>query len=361
MVLDLVQPLLAGNRRALAKAISHVENEAAGAQQLLASLYPHTGRAHIVGITGAPGTGKSTLVNALARAYRAQGRTVGVVAVDPTSPFSGGALLGDRVRMRDLSGDPGIFIRSMATRGSLGGLARATSDVLTVLDAAGFDRILVETVGVGQAEIDIASAAHTTVVVEAPGLGDEVQAIKAGILEIADLFAVNKADRDGVDHTVMALQMMQGLAPKIAGHHREPPGTGQVSSRDRPGQPAGHAEPGVQPDGSWLPPITKTVAVRGEGVDVLRDWIESHAGYLRETGQLSRREAIRATAALKAILADRLMAALLASEENGTNGAALVTRLAAAVARREIDPYTAADQVLCSTGSALLRSAPQRT
>ena len=229
MPLDLVEPLLAGNRRALAKAISHVEDEAAGAQQLLAALYPHTGRAHLIGITGAPGTGKSTLVNALARAYRAQGRTVGVVAIDPTSPFSGGALLGDRVRMRDLSGDPGIFIRSMATRGSLGGLARATSDVLTVLDAGGFDRILIETVGVGQAEIDIASAAHTTIVVEAPGLGDEVQAIKAGVLEIADLFAVNKADREGADHTVMALQMMQGLAspsPQFygpaAGHHREP-------------------------------------------------------------------------------------------------------------------------------------------
>ena len=361
MVLDLVQPLLEGNRRALAKAISHVENEAAGAQQLLAALYPHTGRAHIIGITGAPGTGKSTLVNALARTYRAQGRTVGVVAVDPTSPFSGGALLGDRVRMRDLSGDPGIFIRSMATRGSLGGLARATSDVLTVLDAARFDRILVETVGVGQAEIDIASAAHTTVVVEAPGLGDEVQAIKAGILEIADLFAVNKADREGADHAVMALQMMQGLAPQIAGHHREPPSTRRVSSRDRPGQSAGHAEPGVQPDGLWLPPITKTVAVRGEGVDVLRDWIECHASYLRETGQLSCREGIRATAALKAILADRLMAALLASEQNGTNGAALVTRLAAAVARREIDPYTAADQVLRNTGSSLLRSVLQCT
>lgn len=206
--MDLVAQLLAGNRRALARTISQVENEGPEAHALLAALYPHTGRSHVIGVTGAPGTGKSTLVNALAKAYRAAGRTVGVIAVDPTSPFSGGALLGDRVRMRDLAGDPGVFIRSMATRGSLGGLARATADVISVLDAAGFDRILVETVGVGQAEIDIASAAHTTIVVEAPGLGDEVQAIKAGILEIADLFAVNKADRDGADHTVMALQMM---------------------------------------------------------------------------------------------------------------------------------------------------------
>jgi len=348
MVLDLVEPLLAGNRRALAKAISHVEDEADGAQQLLAALYPHTGRAHLIGITGAPGTGKSTLVNALARAYRAQGQTVGVVAVDPTSPFSGGALLGDRVRMRDLAGDPGIFIRSMATRGSLGGLARATSDVLTVLDAGGFDRILIETVGVGQAEIDIASAAHTTIVVEAPGLGDEVQAIKAGILEIADLFAVNKADRDGADHTVMALQMMQGLAApqtaqsfgQAAGHHREP------ASGNRPSHSAAHPEPGAQGDGSWLPPITRTVAIRGEGVDELRDWIERHSSYLRETGQLTRREVARATTALKTILSDRLMATLLASQADGANAATLVTRLAAAIARREIDPYTAADQIL---------------
>jgi LAO/AO transport system kinase len=371
MALDLVEPLLAGNRRALARAISHVENEAAGAQHLLAALYPHTGRAHIVGITGAPGTGKSTLVNALARAYRAQGRTVGVVAIDPTSPFSGGALLGDRVRMRDLSGDPGIFIRSMATRGSLGGLARATSDVLIVLDAAGFDRILVETVGVGQAEIDIASAAHTTVVVEAPGLGDEVQAIKAGVLEIADLFAVNKADRDGADHTVMALQMMQGLAPPLGGHGdaaTERRGETEKAVTMSPQHhvtasihPRATLQPGVQPDGSWLPPITKTVAVRHEGVDVLCDWIERHAGYLRETGHLSRREVIRATAALNAILADRLMAALLASQPVDSSGAALVPRLAAAIARREIDPYTAADQVLCDTSSTLLRSALQRT
>ena len=202
---------------------------------------------------------------------------MGIIAVDPTSPFSGGALLGDRVRMRDLAGDPGIFIRSMATRGNLGGLAHATADVISVLDAAGFERILVETVGVGQAEVDIASAAHTTVVVEAPGLGDEVQAIKAGVLEIADLFAVNKADREGADHTVMALQMMQGLAPVPAGHHGATGGAGRSH----------HVEPGAQPDGGWLPPITKTVAMRGEGVETLRDWIEIHADHLRETDGLA--------------------------------------------------------------------------
>jgi LAO/AO transport system kinase len=297
---------------------------------LLSALFPHTGSGHVTGITGAPGTGKSTLVNALARAFRAQGKTVGIIAVDPTSPFSGGALLGDRVRMRDLAGDPGIFIRSMATRGSLGGLARATADVISVLDAAGFDHILVETVGVGQAEIDIASAAHTTVVVEAPGLGDEVQAIKAGVLEIADVFAVNKADREGADHTVMALQMMQGLAPQSAGHHR---------AAGRPAHP--HAEPGRQADGSWLPPITRTIATRGEGIEPLREWIERHAIYLRETGQLAHREIARAAAELDHILRDRLLADLIARLPAGR-----LTGMAQMVAERRVDPYTAAEQIL---------------
>ena len=326
--MSLATDLLAGNRRALARAISQVEDDRPESHALLAALYPHTGRGHVVGITGAPGTGKSTLVNALGKAYRAAGKTVGVIAVDPTSPFSGGALLGDRVRMRDLSGDPGIFIRSMATRGSLGGLARATADVITTLDAAGFDRILVETVGVGQAEIDIASAAHTTIVVQAPGLGDEVQAIKAGVLEIADVFAVNKADREGADHAVMALQMMQGLAPAPAGHH----GTGRHT---------GHAEPGAQLDGTWLPPITKTVALRGEGIEALRDWVEAHAVYLDETGQRGHREAVRAAAVLDHILRARLIAALLERLPAGRLDLAID-----AIIRREIDPYTAADQLL---------------
>ncbi len=329
---SLAPDLLAGNRRALARAISLVEDGRAEARALLAALYPHTGRAHIIGVTGAPGTGKSTLVNALAKAYRAMGKTVGIIAVDPTSPFSGGALLGDRVRMRDLAGDPGVFIRSMATRGSLGGLARTTNEVILALDAAGFDRILVETVGVGQAEVDIASAAHTTIVVEAPGLGDEVQAIKAGVLEIADLFAVNKADREGADHTVMALQMMQGLAPAPTGHH----GPGRGAPR-----PSGHAEPGSQLDGSWLPPIIRTVATRGEGVEQLRDWVEMHAEHLQRTGQRHRREATRAATALDHVLADRLRAALLARLPAGR-----LEQSVAAIAAREMDPYAAADQLL---------------
>lgn len=333
--MDLVEQLLAGNRRALARVISQVEDETDAAQGLLAALYGHTGRAHVIGITGPPGSGKSTLVNTLARTYRATGKTVGIIAVDPTSPFSGGALLGDRVRMRDLAGDPGIFIRSMATRGSLGGLARTTADVLSVIDAAGFDRILIETVGVGQAEIDIASAAHTTIVVEAPGLGDEVQAIKAGVLEIADLFAVNKADRDGVDHTVMALHMMQGLASPIGGHHR----------LERASH--GHAEAGEQPDGSWLPPIIKTIAVRGEGVEELRVWIERHSEYLRSTRQLSQREAVRARSELDQILRDRLIATLLRRLPPG-----LLDSIIDAIARREMDPYSAADRLLAACDEA---------
>jgi LAO/AO transport system kinase len=234
--------------------------------------------------------------------------------------------------MRDLAGDPGVFIRSMATRGSLGGLARATGDALTVLDAAGFDRILVETVGVGQAEIDIAAAAHTTVVVEAPGLGDEVQAIKAGVLEIADVFAVNKADREGVDHTVMALQMMQGLAPATQGHHRPIPSHG-------------HAQPGAQPDDGWLPPIVKTVAMRGEGVEPLADWIEKHREHLNETGQLHRREEARAANALDHILRDRLLAEL-----TGRLPAGRLTQIAGAIARRERDPYSAVEDLLAAYG-----------
>jgi LAO/AO transport system kinase len=321
--------LLSGNRRALARTISLVEDGGPDAAAALGALYPHTGRAHVIGVTGAPGTGKSTLVNALARAYRVLGRTVGVIAVDPTSPFSGGALLGDRVRMRDLAGDPGVFIRSMATRGSLGGLARTTADVISVLDAAGFDRILVETVGVGQAEVDIAGAAHTTIVVEAPGLGDEVQAIKAGVLEIADLFAVNKADREGADRTVLALQMMQGLAPAPAGHH----GTAGGHSH--------HPSPGPQPAGGWLPPIVKTVATRGEGIDTLHTWIESHAAYLRETGGLAQRETGRAAAALDHVLRERLFAALLARVPANE-----FSSMVAAVASRRMDPYAAAEQLL---------------
>lgn len=326
--MSLVEDLLAGNRRALARTITLVENNGVDAHEALAALYPYTGRAHVVGITGAPGTGKSTLVNALAKAYRRRGYTVGIVAVDPTSPFTGGALLGDRVRMRDLSGDSGIFIRSMATRGSLGGLAQATSDVIWVLDAAGFNRIVVETVGVGQAEVDIASTAHSTVVVEAPGLGDEVQAIKAGVLEIADILAVNKADREGAERTVLALQMMLG------GRVRE---SRQVAHHGRLVEVEAYDEA----RGQWTPPIHKTVALRDEGVPELLEAIERHRDYLHHSGEFQRREQERARNALVHILQAAVLRRL-ASQVEPARLQALVVQ----VAERAMDPYAAADRLL---------------
>ncbi len=321
---QLVERLLAGNRRALAQTITRIENDDE-ARDLLAALYPCTGRAYIIGVTGAPGTGKSTLVNALARAYRGHSLTVGIIAVDPTSPFSGGALLGDRVRMRDLSGDPGIFIRSMATRGSLGGLARATADAVLALDAAGFQRIIVETVGVGQAEVDIAATAHSTVVIEAPGLGDEIQAIKAGVLEIADILVVNKADRPGAKKTVMALQMMQGMGSGQTRHHGQTRLTGQ-----EPGQATG-----------WQPPILETVALRGAGVAELLASIEAHRIYLKDSSLLARREVERARSALLQILQAALLRRLAERVPDQQ-----MQRLVGQIANRDLDPYSAAEQLL---------------
>ncbi len=316
-----------GNRRALARAISLVEDDQPEGPQILSDLYAHTGRAHVIGVTGSPGAGKSTLVNALARSYRAAGLTVGVIAVDPSSPFSGGALLGDRIRMRDLTGDPGVFIRSMASRGSLGGLARATFDVVQLMDAAGFDRILVETVGAGQAEVEIAEAAHTTIVVEAPGMGDEVQTFKAGLLEIADILVVNKADRSDVDRTVLALQAMQSLGSAAAAHHH-------LTVDERPG-------PGRQPDGSWLPPIVKTVAAEGRGIETVRGWAEEHARYLRETNGYARHEGQRAAASIRHILYERLPAMLLARLPEG-----YWERMIRDVVNRDVAPHAAVDALL---------------
>lgn len=326
---SLVDSLLAGNRRALARAITLIENDGAEAHAALAALYRRTGQAHIVGVTGSPGTGKSTLVNALAKAYRQRGFTVGIIAVDPTSPFTGGALLGDRVRMRDLSGDPGIFIRSMATRGSLGGLAQATADVILALDAAGFQRVLVETVGVGQAEVDIASTAHSTIVVEAPGMGDEVQAIKAGVLEIADILAVNKADREGADKTVTALHMVLGSggpSMRQVQHH------GQLMEAGLPEPAAG--------DG-WTPPIIKTVALRDQGIADLLEAIEQHRSYLQTSGELQRREEDRARTALVHILQAAVLRRL---QENVP--AQQLRQLVLDVAGRALDPYSAAERLL---------------
>lgn len=324
--MTLTDDLLAGNRRALARTITLVENDGADARATLATLYRSTGQAHIVGLTGSPGTGKSTLVNALAKAYRQRGLTVGIVAVDPTSPFTGGALLGDRVRMRDLSGDPGIFIRSMATRGSLGGLAQATADVILALDAAGFQRVIVETVGVGQAEVDIASTAHTTIVVEAPGLGDEVQAIKAGVLEIADILAVNKADRDGADKTVTALQMMLGMGVRQVRHH---------------GHTETVADPHAGQDAGWMPPIVKTVALRDAGVMELLEAVERHREHLTASGELRRREEARARSSLVHILQATVLRRLTGRVPGG-----YLQELVSDVADRKLDPYSAADRLL---------------
>jgi len=332
---SLVESLLAGNRRALARTITLIENDGAEAHEALAALYRRTGQAHIVGVTGSPGTGKSTLVNALAKAYRKSGYTVGIIAVDPTSPFTGGALLGDRVRMRDLSGDPGIFIRSMATRGSLGGLAQATADVILALDAAGFQRILVETVGVGQAEVDIASTAHSTIVVEAPGMGDEVQAIKAGVLEIADILAVNKADREGADKTVTALHMVLGSGgPSMRQVHHH-------------GQWMEAGSPQPEDVGGWTPPIIKTVALRDQGIGDLLEAVEQHRGYLLASGELQRREEDRARTALVHIL----QAAVLRRLQENVPSQQL-RQLVSDVAGRKLDPYSAAERLLPAVLSA---------
>ena len=297
--MELAQAVLAGERLALSRTLTQVENDTPEGRSALNALFPHAGHAHLVGVTGAPGTGKSSLVNQLARYYRQppageKPKRVAVVAVDPTSPFSGGALLGDRIRMRDLAGDPGVFIRSMASRGSLGGIASATAGVVQVFDAAGFDIILIETVGVGQAEVDIASLAHTTLVVEAPGLGDDIQAIKAGILEIADVLVVNKADHPGVDSTERALRSMLELAHPVAHtivHH----GRLEISAS-------------TATDGTlWIPPIQRTIATDGQGIEELADAIARHRTHLLDGGGWQRIERIRLQSELDILLQEALI------------------------------------------------------
>jgi LAO/AO transport system kinase len=340
----LVDDVLAGQVRAIARAISQIEDDRAGAQGLLAALHPHTGRAHIIGVTGPPGSGKSSLVNALALHFRhADGerppKTVGIIAIDPTSPFSGGAILGDRIRMRDLAGDRGIYIRSMASRGSLGGLAWATSDAVKVLDAAGFDLVFVETVGAGQAEVDIARTAHTTIVVEVPGLGDDIQAIKAGILEIADVFAVNKADLEGADHAVMALQMMLDLntgGAHTVMHH------GRLMEEVTGGTNAGKPGAGAA-CGAWRPPIFRTVATHREGVGDVANAILAHRTHLQQSGDLAWRERERAACELETIIQQESLREVL-SRTDRTEMNSLLDR----IVQREVDPYTAARILLGS-------------
>jgi LAO/AO transport system kinase len=290
----------AGRKAALARVVSVVENHRPGFDRLLATLHSRVGRARRIGITGPPGAGKSTLTVHLARAYRDAGLSVGIVAVDPTSPFTGGALLGDRIRMEAVALDPGVFIRSMATRGSLGGLAAATREVADVLDAFGLDRVLIETVGVGQSELDIARTADTSVVVLVPESGDSIQTLKAGLMEIADVFVVNKADRPGADRLRNELELMLGLRHgatmrNVPAHHGIDLSTltaGDNKSAVNPGRAARAAAREENPD-HWTPPVIRTVASNGEGVDEVIAATDRHRGYLEKSGTLGQRRRVR--------------------------------------------------------------------
>jgi LAO/AO transport system kinase len=306
---NLVAAAEEGSPRAVGRLISLVEDAAPELRTVMAALAPKTGRARIIGLTGSPGVGKSTSTAALVTAFRKAGRRVGVLAVDPSSPFSGGALLGDRVRMQDHATDSGVFIRSMASRGHLGGLSWATPQALRVLDAAGCEVILVETVGVGQAEVEVASLADTTIVLLAPGMGDAIQAAKAGILEVADVYVVNKADREGADNTVRDLRNM-------------------ISQGDGP-------------HGGWKPPIVKTVAARGEGLDELVQRLDEHWEWLRTSGELERRRRARAAGEIEAIAVTALRERL----GDLHAGTALET-LAEEVVAGKTDPYAAADRLV---------------
>ena len=310
-IADLVAAAREGNPRAVARLVSLVEDRSPLLRDVMAALAPYSGQAQVIGLTGSPGVGKSTTTSALVAAYRARGRRVGVLAVDPSSPFSGGALLGDRVRMQEHATDPGVFIRSMASRGHLGGLAWATPQALRVLDAAGCEVVLVETVGVGQSEVEVAGAADTTVVLLAPGMGDGIQAAKAGILEVGDVFCVNKADRDGADTTVRELTHMLALGERV--------------------------------EGAWQPPVLKTVAARGEGIDALVDALEAHHTWLAHHGGLVRRRAARAAGEIEAIALDDLRQRI-----GDLRGGRLLDDLAAEVVAGALDPYAAADRLVDS-------------
>jgi LAO/AO transport system kinase len=341
--MNLAHAVLAGDRLALARTLSQVENGTEEGNYTLSELFPQTGKAHLVGITGASGTGKSSLVNQLAHYYRQSRpeeptRQVAIVAVDPTSPFTGGAILGDRIRMRDLAGDPGVFIRSMATRGSLGGLASATSAVVQVLDAAGFDLVLIETVGAGQSEIDIARLAHSTVVVEAPGLGDDIQAIKAGIMEIADIFVVNKADLPGVENTERALRGSLNLShptPARVIHHGKTEAVAGQSGE------SSHAEQ------AWQPPILRTVALDGRGVDELAKAIARHRAYLANSGNWQKREHWRLQVELDQLLQSSLVANFRSRLPAGAYEQALQDLQA-----RRISPHQAVERLVDGDGQA---------
>jgi LAO/AO transport system kinase len=338
---ELATRALANDPRAIARAIRIVDDRRPGYARLLGALWPHTGKAWIVGVTGNPGAGKSTLCDRLIDVHRAAGRRVGVVAVDPTSPFSGGAILGDRIRMSRHATDEGVFIRSLATRGHLGGLSRSARDVVRVLDASGYDVILVETVGVGQDELEITRTAHSTLVVMAPGMGDEVQAIKAGILECADVFAVNKADRDGADVTVRDLELMIALGnesiralSKSRGHATHTAADAHVT------QPRPPSQAEAASSEQWTPPIVKCVATRAEGVDAVAAALERHRawGESTEAGRARRR------ARLAEEMRDALREALIEAAVDDLSAA--IDAAVREVEARSVDPYTATERLV---------------
>lgn len=344
---DLAARVAAGDRRALARLITWIEDDDPRAHAALAALYPRTGRAHIVGVTGAPGTGKSTLVSALAAEERKRGRTVGIISIDPTSPFTGGALLGDRIRMMDHIADRGVFMRSMASRGSVGGLSVATSDAVRAIDAFGRDIVFVETVGAGQAEIDIVRTAHSVIVIEAPGLGDEIQAFKAGILEIADVFVVNKADREGADKTANALKVMLDVGNTMKQRRGDgaarvaAPGPAELAHHGAaPAGSAGPHGPPADPD-EWRPPILKTIAAERRGVAEVVDALDAHWRHLRDSGQIAQRERERVEDEVRQLLG-RTLSRRCVDASGAVRYAALVDEVAA----RRLDPRGAVEALI---------------
>ncbi len=310
---DWTERIRSGDSRALARGITAVENRAPESLELLKALFPYTGHARIIGLTGAPGAGKSTLVDQLAKEYRKQDKTVGIVAVDPTSPYTGGAILGDRIRMQSHYADPGIYIRSMATRGSLGGLAGTTSDVATVLDASGRDLVLIETVGVGQDEVDIVRLAEVTVVILVPGMGDDVQTIKAGIMEIADVFVINKSDREGAERVEREIRAMQTIATR---------------------------------EDNWTPPIIKTVATDGTGIAELAGAIASYQEFLHQKNLVLDKKVKNWQERLVEMLRESLLQRVLRDEM----GDGAVARYAAEVAQHKRDPYSLVEEIVANLG-----------